>query len=119
MGRLFLKSAMSALIILSACGGGDGPSDLDEPGTPVASATVVASATSQTFSPARVDLLRNGNVTWSFGSLAHNVTFTSAGSPANIGDTTNAQVSRSFPNAGTFDYRCTIHPGMSGRVVVQ
>ena len=116
--RQFWGGALLVLAGLSGCGGGDSTTDLDTPGTPVQNATVSA-GTSERFSPARVDLLRNGTVTWSFASLAHNVTFTSSGAPANIPDATNTQVARTFPNAGTFNYQCTIHPGMNGRVVVQ
>jgi plastocyanin len=115
---IVLRGSLAAIIMSAGCGS-DSSSPLDEAGTPVASATVVAGSTSETFTPPRVDLLRNGVVTWSFGGLTHNVTFTSGSGPGNIGDTANAQVARTFPNAGTFDYRCTIHPGMSGRIVVQ
>ena len=114
----FLGGALVILGAVAGCGGSDGPSDLDQPGTPVQNATVTA-GTTERFSPARVDLLRNGTITWNFAGLAHNVTFISAGAPAHIPDAINTSVARTFPNAGTFNYQCTIHPGMEGRVVVQ
>jgi plastocyanin len=41
------------------------------------------------------------------------------GGPANISEQSSGSASRVFPNSGTFTYQCTIHPGMSGSVVVQ
>jgi plastocyanin len=80
----------------------------------------VAATPAQVFSPQQVDITAGGTVTWNFGTLGHNVTFTagSAGTPANIPETANANVSRTFATAGTFPYNCTIHIGMSGTVVV-
>ena len=117
-------------IAVAACGGGGGdgtptspgaPTSPNTPGGPVGStATVVASSAGTTFDPEQVTITRSGSVTWNFGELAHNVNFGGiAGAPANIGNTTNAQVSRTFGTAGTFPYRCTLHAGMNGTVIVQ
>jgi plastocyanin len=85
---------------------------------PSATATVVATAGSQ-FDPQTVAITRNGTVTWTF-NLQHNVTFGGTqGSPANIPNTSSGSVSRQFDTAGTFNYQCTLHSGMSGTVVVQ
>ena len=99
----------------TACGseddGGSGPQTFPQE-------AAVTAGTSQVFTPGRVDITAGGTVTWSFSTLAHTVTFQTAGSPENVPATTNSQVPRSFPTAGTYQYICTIHPGMSGRVVV-
>jgi plastocyanin len=59
-------------------------------------------------------------VTWTIeGSAAHNISFTTSGSPANIGNFSTGSSSRTFPNSGTYAYQCTNHPGMSGSVTVQ
>jgi uncharacterized protein YjdB len=79
----------------------------------------VVAGTDATFAPPLVEISLGGTVTWSFASLAHNVTFDAGqGAPANISTSTNTQVSRAFPNAGTFTYQCTLHGGMTGSVVV-
>lgn len=82
------------------------------------SATVTAT-TGLSFDPGSVTISQGGTVTWNFQSVTHNVTFTTAGAPANIGDTSNGSVARTFNTKGTFNYHCTIHAGMNGTVVVQ
>jgi plastocyanin len=82
---------------------------------PGGSATVDATA-SNTFSPQTAFITRGGTVTWTFATL-HNVTFGSGG-PGNISDRSSGSASLTFPNAGTFNYSCTIHAGMTGSVVV-
>jgi plastocyanin len=99
-------------------GGNGGTTPPPPPAPPPASANVVAGETTNTFAPSSVNVARNGTVTWTFGYLQHNVTFSSAGAPANIPNSTDTQVSRTFATAGTFNYTCTLHPGMNGTVVV-
>jgi plastocyanin len=84
---------------------------------PSPSASVDATV-QNTFNPATAFITRNGTVTWNFATL-HNVIFDGSGGPTNINDTASGSVSRTFPTAGTFNYHCTIHPGMNGAVVVQ
>jgi plastocyanin len=84
-----------------------------------AAVTVVASATSNVFTPVAVEVQRAGTVTFQFGGEAHNVVFSTSGSPADIPTTSNASVPRTFPNAGTFSYTCTLHAGMNGIVFVR
>jgi plastocyanin len=85
---------------------------------PGQSATVNATG-SNTFDPKDVVVAIGGTVSWNFAAL-HNVTFQTAGSPANITDRSTGSDSRTFPVAGTYNYICTIHGGsMSGSVRVQ
>jgi plastocyanin len=74
-----------------------------------------------TFSPPSVDITAGGTITWTFlggTSAEHNVTFSTSGSPANIGNMASGTAARTFTTAGTYHYTCTNHPGMSGTVVV-
>jgi plastocyanin len=86
---------------------------------PTATASVDANA-ANSFNPEQVDITAGGQVTWSFTGLQpHNVTFSAgAGAPSNIPSTATGNVSRTFAAAGTYNYQCTNHPGMSGTVVV-
>lgn len=77
---------------------------------------------SSTFSPDRSEIAAGGQVVWTFaaGSVTHNVTF-DQGNPAaiaNIADNNTGAFSRSFQSAGSYGYRCSIHAGMAGTVVV-
>jgi plastocyanin len=70
------------------------------------------------FSPTSVDIAQGGSVSFVFPALAHNVLFSSSGSPQDIPITSNATISRTFATKGTFNYVCSIHTGMVGAVVV-
>ncbi len=73
------------------------------------------------FNPTSVSVAAGGTVTWNWNSsgVVHNVTFLTAGAPANIGNRNSGSDSRVFSSAGTFNYECTIHSGMTGSVMVQ
>ena len=89
-------------------------------GTLAATATVTASSAANTFQPQIVGVARGGSVTWTFSAVEHNVTFSGGGgAPANIANTVNASVSRTFGTAGNFPYDCTLHAGMTGTVIVR
>jgi plastocyanin len=93
----------------------------DEPTGPPAGDNEVAATPQLAFSPQTLQIAAGETVTWVFGSVAHNVNFaqTAAGRPADIaGQNANTSVPRTFAAAGTFPYVCTLHPGMSGTIVV-
>src|SRR5262245_26582191 len=80
---------------------------------------------SAAFSPANVTIQSGSSVTWvNDTATPHNIT---PNNPAQAGvwaaQNIPAQVGASFTNrfttAGTFDYHCTIHAGMTGRIIVQ
>ena len=70
------------------------------------------------FNPETVDVETGGSVTWSIGDVHHNVDFTTAGAPADIGELQNQSATRTFSTGGSFPYRCTIHTSMTGVVRV-
>lgn len=84
-------------------------------------ADVTASGAGQTFTPDTVKITANGTVTWTFpGPNIHNVTFDSpANAGLNIDSRSSGSVARTFATAGRHTYRCTLHAGMSGAVVVR
>lgn len=113
--------------VLMACGGrggyGDGGGGITGPpggggGGAVGINTVVMGGSS--FNPTSLTIQSGGTVTWSNTSgIAHNVTFTTSGSPSNIPDHTAGTNLRTFGTAGTFNYNCTNHGGMNGSISVQ
>jgi plastocyanin len=75
------------------------------------------SISSSTFLPSRVLALVGDTVLWTNNDVAkHNVTFPDGTKSADLerGQT----FERSFPTLGSFGYRCTLHTGMTGTVVV-
>ncbi len=72
------------------------------------------------FSPTETVVKQGGTVRFVFPPLAHNVIWDPrlAGSPADINTTSSVTVSRAFPAVGVFPFKCTLHPGMDGTVIV-
>ena len=72
------------------------------------------------FSPTEIVVRQGGTVRFVFPPLAHNVIWDPrlAGSPSDINTISNIIVSRAFPTAGVFPFKCTLHPGMDGTVIV-
>lgn len=67
------------------------------------------------FSPAVVTVQQGGTVTWTNkDSTTHTVTFADGSSDVASG----ATFTKTFNDLGVFDYHCTIHPTMTGKVVV-
>jgi len=82
---------------------------------PANSATTV-SVKDNFFSPKRVTLGKGGSVTWKWkGRAAHNVTFRTVHSTTK----SRGSFTLKFNRKGTFAYRCTIHPGMTGTITVK
>jgi plastocyanin len=103
--------------VLVACGG----SSMEPDKTP---GTVTATSSLQ-FTPSTVTVTQNGapaTVTWIFENVAHTVTWDTqpvGGAVTNIGATSSASVGRDFSVTGTYTYHCSIHPQMTGTVIVQ
>jgi plastocyanin len=100
-----------------ACGGSSTSID-KTPGT-------VTATSGLQFTPSTVTVTQNGapvTVTWIFQSVAHTVTWNTqpvGATVANIGATSDASVGRDFSVTGTYTYHCSIHPEMTGTVIVQ
>jgi plastocyanin len=101
-----------AVLVLAACsGGGDNPADA----TPVKASEVVAK--DMRFDPAAIEVPAGTTVTWTFqdGSVPHDVT----GDGWKSGKAqSKGSYRHTFDRPGTYAYRCTLHNGMKGRVVV-
>ncbi|MHB0962139.1 MAG: cupredoxin domain-containing protein [Gemmatimonadaceae bacterium] len=118
-------AAVVVLALLAACGGGGGTTAPDSytPGTPstptTPAANEVLATTGNAFTPSSLTVSKGTTVTFTFQATTHNVSFANvAGAPANISNTANSGVQRLFATAGSFGYDCTLHPGMSGTVIV-
>jgi plastocyanin len=98
--------------VCAGCRSGGGASPAAASGT-----AVTVTLRNVAFNPARVSVRAGQTVLWRWadGEVPHNVDFGSATS----GDpTTSGTFRRTFPVPGSFPYRCDIHDGMKGTVVV-
>lgn len=69
------------------------------------------------FSPKEITINVGDTVTW---TNQDSVTHTTTGSIWDSGNLGNGQTySKTFDKAGTYDYICTIHPNMKGKVIVE
>ncbi len=92
-------------------------------GIPGAPATTDVAMPGLTFSPFQAIVKQNGTVRFIFPTLDHNVFWDprltgQSAAPADINTINSTTVSRTFPNAGVFTYKCTLHPGMDGTIIV-
>jgi plastocyanin len=111
---LLVPLALAAAVVLAGCGGDGGG------GAAVAAAVVGVTqvdAKDNRFTPPAIQVPAGTAVTWTFkdGLVPHDVTGEgwSSGDPRRKGSFTHT-----FDQAGTYPYRCTVHDGMRGRVVV-
>ena len=98
---------------LTACQSGSAASTADAP--PERGVTTV-DAKNLKFLPPAIEVKPGTEVTWRFvdGSVPHNV----KGEGFASGTRDRGTFSHRFTKAGEYRYRCTLHAGMEGRVVV-
>jgi plastocyanin len=115
--RAIVALALAALIIaLAGCGGGNDNKAQALDATPAKGVTKVQMHNLK-FAPAVIEVPAGTTVTWEFtdGSVPHNVSGQGYTSPTQARGT----FTHRFAQAGTYDYRCTLHTGMQGRVIVK
>ena len=70
------------------------------------------------FNPLSVDIAAGGQVRWTWtGTQLHNVTSTGSG-PLSSPTQGSGTYTLTFATPGRFDFHCTIHPFMTGTVIV-
>jgi plastocyanin len=103
--------AVAALALLGAACGGDDGDDGDDAGAAPGTVRVVDNA----FRPDDVQVSVGDTVTWEFtGATLHNV----IGDGFKSENQKDGTFEHTFNSAGTYDYVCTLHPGMKGTVEV-
>jgi plastocyanin len=109
---LLVPLALAALV-LTGCGGDEGGG---AEASPVTGVTEVAAKDNQ-FTPPVIQVPAGTTVTWTFKDrfVPHDVTADgwTSGEPQRSGT-----FAHTFDLPGTYPYRCALHDGMTGRVVV-
>jgi plastocyanin len=132
MRHAFTLSALLAVaaLALAACGGGGGGSTTAGGGSTPAPATtnatsggggtaVAVTMKNIAFSPQTLHAKVGQKIAWTNAdSVAHNVTATSGASFRSSDFGQGGTYSYTPTRAGTIAYVCTLHPGMTGTIVV-
>jgi plastocyanin len=128
-----MRASRFALIVLAfavvSCGGGGGDKVTGTTTPPPGGGTGGgggggSTSTSITvgdnfFDPASTTVGIDKTVTWTWSTgTRHNVTFSNT-TISGSGDQTSGTFQKAFAAAGTYGYRCTLHAGMDGTIVVQ
>lgn len=114
------KILIAALMAGAAGCGGSTAYSTNPGGGGVPAPNTIDANPSLAFLPSTLTIATGGTVTWTFEGTTHNVTFTAAtGVPADVPNSTNTTVQRTFGTAGTFAFHCSIHPQMTGTITVQ
>src|SRR4051812_47942490 len=111
-------AALSAAVLLAACGGGGGSTATA--GAKPSSGSPAVTISNFTFQPAAVTVKRGTGVTvTNRDSAVH----TATADDAHSFDTGNLEPGASKPvsltRPGSYAYRCTIHPYMRGKLIVE
>jgi plastocyanin len=107
-------AALLALSVVAPAAAASGSPD-DRGGSETRRVRMIDSGINR-FRPARITIDRRDRVRWdNVGSLTHTTTSDDWNGRVAPGDS----FTRRFRQAGTFTYRCTIHPEMTGTIVVQ
>ena len=113
--RLVPALLVAAAVLASCAGGGAGRHDATS--DPPARGVTMVVAEQLRFSPAAIEVPAGTEVTWSFQDdlVPHDVKGDGWGSgePQRSGT-----FRRTFDQPGSYDYVCTLHPQMTGRVLV-
>jgi plastocyanin len=121
-----LSVFLAFAVVAIGCGGGD-----DNGGGGSSKSTTPSSGVSSTkpqsvvmkniqFNPKKITVPPGATVKWTNeDTTAHDVTGSEFKSGSSGGLTPGDTYSHTFNRMGTFKYRCTVHPGMEGTVVVK
>jgi plastocyanin len=131
--RLLVVPGLALAIIAAGCGGGGGGNTTPTATAPAATApssaagggaAVKVSMKNIAFNPKTVTVSKGGTVEWTNDdSVNHDVTKKGGPGPDFSSGKGNlasgATYKQTFNTPGTIQYVCTIHPGMTGTIVVK
>lgn len=105
-----LTAVVAGSLLLTACG-----DDGEDPASAAPVAGNEVAVVDNDFEPVNLEVSSGETVTWLWeGDAAHNVV--GEGFESEVQDA--GTFSQTFEDPGTYDYECTLHNGMTGRVTV-
>jgi plastocyanin len=127
MKSCLVPGAIILALLTAACSGGNSspatPTPTPTPTGPTTTVTIPTGArnlTTTAYAPNPVTVSRGASVTWvNNDSIAHTASSNDSTTFNSGTIAPGGSFSMTFQNAGTFPYRCTIHPNMVGTVTVQ
>jgi len=119
-----LKIAVAGLLLgfSVACGSDSSPTNPSPPsgnGSPVSIVANSSTLTTNAYAPNPINVSVGGSVTWTNNDNTTHTSTSNAGAWDSGNIAPGARFTMTFPNAGSFPYHCTLHPGMVGTVNVQ
>jgi plastocyanin len=121
-GRFYLISPVIVLLIIAlnfaGCSDNNSPTGPGNGGTPGTNEVFMQNSA---FTPPNLNVAVGTTVKWiNKDNLTHNVISQNPNEPFNSGNMNlNAEFIHTFNEAGTFNYHCSLHPGMTGVITVQ
>ena len=113
MRRIIVTGLVALVLALAVAGCGNDAAKLEA--SPVETGTIIMKDTA--FQPIHIQVSARTAVTWTNGDqIPHDVSFD--GGPKSDVLSFGGTFQRVFDTPGVFDYECTIHPAMVGRVTV-
>jgi plastocyanin len=132
MKKWLLLAVVAIALVAAGCGSKKSSSSSTPASTPAATtaapasggSTVQVSMKNIAFNPGTVTVPKGGTVVWTNDdSVNHDVTKSSGPGPDFKSGTGNLgggdTYKQTFNTPGTIEYKCTIHPGMDGKIVVK
>jgi amicyanin len=128
--------SLSAIILISGCASSSAPPPKTGSGnqaaqptlaqssssssTPASPATVSVEIANFAFFPAEIKIKQGTTVIWTNkDSAPHTITSDSGSEISSPSLSNGGTYSHTFSQAGTFDYHCSIHLSMKGKVIVE
>jgi len=118
-----VAAAAALLLITTACGSSSNPNNPTPSGgggngTPVSIVGNASNLTTTAYAPNPVTVSVGGSVTWKNNDNTARTSTANNGAWSSGSIAPGGSFTATFPTAGTFTYRCTFHPGMTGTVTV-
>jgi plastocyanin len=122
--RMSYRIALAALLlgfVISCSSSNNSPTAPSPSGNGTAASIVSGASTLTTtaYAPNPVSVPVGGTVTWTNNDSTTHTSTSTTGMWDSGNIAPGAKFSMTFPTAGSFPYRCSIHPGMVGTVNVQ